>query len=390
MSAPSIFFLMRALDTGGAQRQLVELATGLHRQGWRVTVATFYPGGLLESALRAAGVRVLCLDKKGRWDVVPFLWRLIRLVRRERPHFTKSDLGMSNVLLSAVRPALGPVRVVWGVAASDMDLSQYDWLARVEFRLSVALSRFADLIISNSEAGRRYHIAQGYAADRFVVIPNGIDTERFHRDDAGRRALRAEWRVEHEAPLIGLVGRIDPIKDHASFLRAAAQVSAAHARARFVCVGPGAGAYMAQMRELARESGIAARVIWAGEHEDMCRVYNALDLLVSSSVSEGLPNVVAEAMACGVPCVATDVGDSAQLVGDKGWVCAPADSDALARVILEALASPAPDRASIRERICQHYSTTALVRRTIEQLSMLYPDAALENTARVTERRASR
>ncbi|MGZ5164987.1 MAG: glycosyltransferase, partial [Burkholderiales bacterium] len=87
MRMPSLLLLTRALDTGGAQRQLVELALGLKRSGWEVTVATFYPGGPLEAPLRTAGVRIISLDKRGRWDVLPFIWRLIKLLRRERPLF---------------------------------------------------------------------------------------------------------------------------------------------------------------------------------------------------------------------------------------------------------------------------------------------------------------
>jgi glycosyltransferase involved in cell wall biosynthesis len=378
MSVPTLLLLTRALDTGGAQRQLVALAIGLKQVGWKVTVATFYPGGALETLLRSAGVPVVSLDKRGRWDVLPFTWRLIQLIRRERPQFAKGYLVMSNVLLSALRPALRETRVVWGLAASDMDLTYYDLLSRIEFRLSILLSRFAHLIISNSEAGRRYHIAQGYCADRVVVIPNGIDVEQFRCDATARAELRAEWKTPPHVPLIGLVGRIDPMKDHANFLRAAAQIGRAHPAARFVCVGPGKGLYRDQMVALCEALGLGERLTWAGERMDTWRVYNALDLLVSSSRSEGLPNVVAEAMATGVRCVVTDVGDSAQIVGKYGWVCPPGDSDALARAVVAALSALPVNPAPLRQHICDHYSTAALVQRTAEQLRHLVSDATVE------------
>lgn len=373
MSIPTLLLLTRALDTGGAQRQLVELAIGMQRAGWKVTVATFYGGGPLEMVLRRAGVPIVSLDKQGRWDVLPFMWRLIRLIRSKRPQFVKGYLVMSNLLLSAIRPALRETRVIWGVASSDMDLGYYDLLSKIEFRLSILLSPFAHLIICNSEAGRRYHIAQGYCAARMVVIPNGIDVEQFRRDETARAELRTEWKTPPHAPLIGLVGRIDPMKDHSNFLRAAAQIVRAHPAARFVCVGPGAGLYRDQMVALSEALDLGERLIWAGERSDMWRVYNALDLLVSSSRSEGLPNVVAEAMATGVRCVVTDVGDSAQIVGEHGWVCPPGDSDALARAVVAALSASPVDAAPIREHICTQYSTAALVQRTAEQLCKLVP-----------------
>jgi glycosyltransferase involved in cell wall biosynthesis len=378
MRAPTLLLLTRALDTGGAQRQLVELAIGLQRARWKVTVATFYPGGALETVLLGAGVPVVSLHKRGRWDVLGFMWRLVQLIRRERPQFVKGYLVMSNVVLSVIRPVIRDTRVIWGVAASDMDLRYYDLLSKTEFRLSILLSRFAHLIVANSEAGRKYHIAQGYCPARMVVIPNGIDVEQFRRSDSVRAELRAEWKIPPHVALIGLVGRIDPMKDHANFLRAAAQIARAHPAARFVCVGPGTGSYRDDMLALTDALHLGGRLTWAGERTDMSRVYNALDLLVSSSRTEGLPNVVAEAMATGVPCVVTDVGDSARIVGKHGWVCRPGDSDALARAMAAALSALPVDPAPIREHICAHYSIAALVQRTADQLCKLAPGGTVE------------
>jgi glycosyltransferase involved in cell wall biosynthesis len=352
---------------------LIELAIGLKRVGWRVAIATFYPGGTLEDRVRAAGIRIFPLHKRGRWDVLPFLWRFVKLVRAERPHFVKGYLVMSNVLLAALRPALGDTRVVWGVAASEMDLNDYDWLAKLEFQLSVLCSRWAHLIIANSQSGSRYHIEQGYPRERMVVIPNGIDVEEFKPDAAAREQVRKEWGLAADEILIALVGRVDPVKDHANFMHAAATVAAARPRSRFVCVGPHSGAYSQKMAVLADTLGLRDRLIWAGDRSDMARVYNAFDLLVSSSRSEGLPNVVAEAMATGIPCVVTDVGDSARLVGAHGWVCPPRDSTALATTIVQAL-DALPTRARDgRERICAEFSTEALVRHTVDHLYKLYP-----------------
>jgi glycosyltransferase involved in cell wall biosynthesis len=372
MNTPSILLLTRALDTGGSQRQLVELALALQRRGWKVAVATFYGNGLLERPLQAAGIPIFFLNKRGRWDVFPFVWRLITVMRRERPHFVKGFLVTPNILLSALRPALGKTRVVWRLGASDMDLGCYDFLSKLEFRVSILLSRWAHLIISNSEAGRRYHIDQGYSAKHLVVVPNGIDVQQFRPDAAARREVRAEWKITPDVRLIGLVGRVDPMKDHPNFLHAAAKIATSRPETRFVCVGPGEESYRKQMIALGNSLGLKERLLWAGERTDMSRVYNALDLLVSSSrFGEGLPNAVAEAMATGVPCVVTNVGDSALLVGERGWVCPPGDSTALAQGISTALTSLPADSAAIRMRICTHYSTDALARGTAEQLRKL-------------------
>jgi glycosyltransferase involved in cell wall biosynthesis len=381
MRAPAIVFLTRALDVGGAERQLAELALGLHRAGWRVKVISFYPGGIFEDRLRENGVRVECLGKQGRWDVFGFLYRLVKSIRRERPDIVHGNLALPNVLLTVLRPAWLRSRVVWWVAASQAVLRDDDWLVRLESRLSIAVSRFVDLIVCNSEAGREHHIALGYPAARTVVIPNGIDTAYFAPDAASRSALREAWGVRGDERLLGIVARLDPVKDHANFLRAAAQVAAAIPRTRFVCVGDGPAVYRESLVSLADSLGLRASVIWAGERTDMAAVYNALDLLVSSSVSEGMPNVVAEAMATGLPCVATDVGDTGIVVGDTGWLCPPRDSTALAEAMLLAMSGLPRDPAVSRDRICMRYGVDVMIERSVLHLSALLPSPATRAVA---------
>lgn len=368
---PSIVFLARALDLGGAQRQLVELASGLHAAGWKVHVMTFYRGGALEPALEKTGVTLTCLEKGGRWSVVSFLWRTARAIRSAKPDVVHGYLDVSNILLACLRPALLGARIVWGVRASNVDLSQYEAIERIIFRTGVALSRFADLIVCNSQAGRDYCAAQGYRTERMVVIPNGVDVQLFRPDPLAREAVRSEWKLSAGERLVGLIGRLDPMKDHPNFIRAAARVLAARPRTRFVCVGAGPAAYLGGLRKTAEDLGIADCIIWAGARHDMWRVYNALDLAVSSSLTEGTSNALAEAMASGVPCVATEVGDSKALLGDLGILCPPGDSAALAQAILQALADPSSRAAALRKHVSQQFSSAALVTRTAEQLTRL-------------------
>lgn len=381
MSAPRIVFLTRSLDVGGSERQLAELAVGLHRSGWHVSVVSFYRGGVFEDRLREAGVPVICLDKGGRWDVLRFGWRLVRAIRRARPDIVHGNLGAPNVLLSLLRPAWPGVRVVWGVSASHAALRDDDWLVAVEARLGDLLARFADLIVCNSEAGRAHHLGRGYPADRTIVVPNGINTDEFRPDAAARSALRAEWGIADDEKLIGMVARLDPIKDHANFLRAAAIVLAAESRVRFVSIGGGAADYRDHLKALAQELGLQERMTWAGERDDMPRVYNALDVAVSSSASEGLPNAVAEAMATQLACAATAVGDTAALIGPAGWLCAPRDSAALARAMLDALSARGADPAQARQRICAHYSTAAMVAASLTHFSGLISKPVAETAS---------
>jgi glycosyltransferase involved in cell wall biosynthesis len=257
-----------------------------------------------------------------------------------------------------------------------MDVGATDALFRIELKLGVILSRFADLIICNSQAGCTYQTHRGYFSERMVVVPNGIDVQRFRPDAHARAELRAEWGIGARVALIGLVARLDPMKDHPNFLRAAARLAASGPQVRFVCVGDGPAEYRRELSALSDSLGLAGRLIWAGPRVDVWRVYNALDVAVSASAfGEGFSNTIAEAMATGVPCVVTDVGDSAALVGPMGWVCAPSNSDALAREISSALSSLPVDPAIIRQRIVSNYSSGELLRRSCEHLSKLLEPA---------------
>jgi len=369
-----LVFLIRNLGIGGAERQLVALATNLDRNKFDVTVLTLYGGGEFLEDLARAGVRAVSLGKKGRWDLSTITLQLVRVLRQLKPDILHSELTAQNLLAVMAKAMLPGTRIVWGVRSSNLDDRRHDWLPLLNRRVEIWLSRLPDLIISNSIAARNYHLAAGFAGARMVVIPNGIDTERFTPDRQARLRCRAAWGVPEGSLAIGLVGRLDRIKDHGTFLRAAAILASSRADARFVCVGGGPDDYLRELRLLAGQLGLRNRVVWLGSLTDMSSAYNALDLCCSSSFGEGLPNTVAEAMACGVPCVVTDVGDSALVVGDTGVVVPRRNPERLAAG-LAALAdrvrqNPALGKAA-RERIESRLSLSAFIRNTSEALLSL-------------------
>ncbi len=375
----NILFLTRSLEYGGAERQLTELACGLRQRGHEVSVAVFYPGGGLERELSARQVPVISLGKQGRWDIVRFLLRLNRVVREQRPDVIHSYV--CNLVTMGIRRWSPGMKIVWGVRCSYIDFSRYDWVFRACDALAEWASRWADLIIANSQAGRRRHVERGYPAEKTIVIPNGIDTVRFHRDPGARRRIRAEWAVRPEEEVVGLVGRLDPMKDHATFLRAASLLARERPGVRFMCVGAGSPDDWAVLQRRTADGPDAARVCWVGPRADMERVYNALDLLVNCSYGEGFSNVLGEAMACGVPCVATDVGDSAQIVGAVGEVVPPRDAHALKEAMRRVLdRNVAP--ADVRRRIVKHYSVDRLIRATERELLALCGTALASSGAR--------
>lgn len=362
-----VAFLIRSLHYGGAERQLVTLAKALAEEGFNLTVLFFYPGGTLEKDLKDSGVQLISLEKRGRWDVFGFFWRLVSHLKQIKPNILHGYLGVSNLLTLCLKPFFPSTQMVWGVRASNVDLSRYDWLSRLTFQLECFLSRFADLIIVNSHAGRAYHLAHGFPAKKMVVIPNGIDTERFKPDIEARVRVRTEWRIPDQKILIGLVGRLDPMKDHPTFLRAAALLYQQRQDVCFVCVGTGAENYAQELYQFARELNISDQVIWTGARADMPAVYNALDIAVSSSYGEGFPNVIGEAMACGVPCVVTEVGDSAWIVGDTGLVVPPRNPEVLKTAIaqlIDRIQTDGYESKVNRQRVIEQFSVLQLVAQT--------------------------
>lgn len=362
-----VVLLARKLDQGGAERQIVALAKALKERGRDVHVVLFYVGGVFDGELAAAGVSAHFVGKRGRWDAVGFLVRLALILRRLRPATIYSFLDLPNILAALLRPIVGRPRLVWSIRAAGMEMRHYDWLSRLIPRLEAGLSRIADVVVANSHAGSAWAVSRGFPTARMAIVENGIDTVRFQPDAVGRAEIRDKWKVGANQRLIGLVARLDAMKDHRNFLQACALLATRLHDLRFVCVGGGPLPYRGQLEAFAEHLGISDRVIWAGACQDMPAVYCALDIACSSSFGEGFSNAVGEAMACGVPCVVTDVGDSARIVGNVGEVVPPRDADTLAEAIarmFDRLEGNADIGRQARARIVNEFSVERMVSRT--------------------------
>jgi glycosyltransferase involved in cell wall biosynthesis len=367
-----ILFLIRALSYGGAQRQLVTLANALVGQGRAVTLAVYYPQGELSKSLDEK-VSLVSLNKKNRWDLLGFYTRLIKLVRRKKPDFLYSFMETANITSVLIRLFCPGIRVIWGKRNTLMDLANYGWIAWVINWLECRLAKFADYTIYNSHAGMGMYIQAGFPRRNSCVIMNGFDTDYFQPDPKAGKEIRQEWQVEPQHCLIGIVGRLDPMKGHLTFLRAASRLVQTNTNIRFVFVGEGVETYRKSLEEMSYTLGLAGRLIWAGARLDMPSVYSALDVLVSSSsYGEAFSNTIGEAMACGVPCIVTDVGDSARIVSDLGIVVPSKNPEALAFAMEEMLARlPEIDHHLLRQRIVEDFSVSKMVQSTLDLMNQL-------------------
>ena len=381
---PVVFLIIPALGVGGAERQMCELVRHLDPRTFEAHLVEIYdsrrteardlwqdlealPGVHLHSLRKPAGI-------KGYLLALP---RFFALLARHRPQVLYGF--MTGVYLALAGRILG-AKAVWGIRRTSADLATVDAFERRLLPWYMRLSALAHLAIFNSRAGLRNHEALGFRSPRRVVIPNGFDRDRFSPDLEAGRAQRRAWGIPEGVPLVGLVGRVVPVKAHATFLRAAARIAAEVPEAHFACVGSGAEPYLASLRSLAATLGLEARLHWVGEASAMPAAYNSLSLLMLTSRDEGCPNVVGEAMACGVPCVVTDVGDAALLVGDTGRVAPSGDEAGLAAAAVDLLRET-PEAAArrseaARERICARFGVDRLARDTeAALLDLLAPGA---------------
>ena len=368
MARLNVTLITRSLTRGGAQTQVSALARGLAYRGHNVHVAVFYSGGALGTAIEETGVPVVSLGKSGRWNIVGPVRRLTSHLRKTNCDVVYSFLPLEN-LLGLLAARLTRVPIVWGIRGARINRAQYGYASRILYGLQFRLMQSANAVISNSHAAV---LELGESANGEInVVPNGIDCLRFVPSESQRVEARTRIGVDSSARLVGIVARLDPMKDHNTFLDAAHIVAQRVDGVRFVVAGDGPRAYRTQLEDRARELGIASKILWLGEISDPATIYNGIDVAVSSSAyGEGFSNSVGEAMACGLPIVVTDVGDSAQIVGDLGRVVPPRSPSLLAEAIIGAMTS---DRSELHERrhawIADQFGLNKMIERTEAILS---------------------
>jgi glycosyltransferase involved in cell wall biosynthesis len=363
-----VMHVISGLLHGGAETVLFRLATA-PGSTVRHTVVSMRGEGVMGARLREAGVEVICLDMQGWAGNVRGLWRLFRLLRERRPDVVQTWMYHADLIAGLAARLAGIRAVAWGVRNSGVSLGESSRSSRLAAWACARVSGWVPgVIVACARKAAEVHRGWGYRADRVLVVPNGYDLDVWHPDAAGVAELRARWGVPEGAPLLGSVARWNPLKDHENLLAALALSVRAHPDLRCVLIGLGMSRDNADLIALARHYGLLDHLIFLGRRDDVPALMRALDIHVLSSKAEGFPNVVSEAMASGVACVVTDVGDAADIVGEHGWVAPPGDASALADAIDRAVGAvrdpqwPAR-RDAARACVEQRYSLQTMVDR---------------------------
>jgi glycosyltransferase involved in cell wall biosynthesis len=367
-----ICHIITGLDAGGAERALVNVVSHLDPSRFRNEVVSLIEPGIFGRELHAAGIPLVSLGfQRSRPELSGFL-KVIRHLRRSRPAILQTWMYHADLLGSFAHCFVPSARLLWNVRCSDIAGSPESSHLRWMTRLLARMSHRPDAVIVNSRRGRVFHEKIGYRPRRWIELPNGIDTQRFRPRFEQRKQLRSLLGIRTDGPVIGLVARYHPMKDHATFLQAARKFASDHPGACFVLCGTNCDGRNENLNRMISQAGLSGRVILLGCRDDLETIYPAFDLAtLSSAFGEGFPNVLTEAMACGIPCVATDVGACQEIIEGHGLIVPPRDPMALAQAWTSILAGPMePLTRQARARACEHYG--------IERICQLYESTYLD------------
>ena len=362
-----ICHVITSLTDGGAETALYRLCT--HDKQYRHTVISLMDSGKYGALLEASGIVVYYLGMpRGRMTLAG-LWRLWRLLRSERPGVVQTWMYHADLVGGIVARLARIPTVCWGIRHSNLEPGKSSRSTILIARACAWLSHWIPhAIVSCSVQAASVHQAMGYARGKFVIIPNGYNLVEFAPDSEARAQLRREWEINEQTILLGMVARYDPQKDHANLVNALRLIK--HKNESFQCalIGAEMDDNNHELCRLIESQGVRSNVLLLGERRDIPSVMSTLDIhVLSSSFGEAFPNVLAEAMACGTPCVTTDVGDAAVIVGDTGWIVLPSDSELLANAISEAIAEMqdaekwAVRRSMCRDRVVLNFSLERMV-----------------------------
>jgi len=376
---PRVIHLITGLATGGAEKALYNLLNGGLNTSFDNHVVSLSDEGTIGLQIMALGVPLSVLGMRRGWPSVSGLKKLYRIVDGFKPDVIQGWMYHGNLAASFAR-SLAPEHstLVWNVRCSLYDLAYEKPMTRQVIRTNRFFSSSPDILLYNSCLSRKQHEAFGFTSRNGRVIPNGIDMRRFCFSNEARIRIRSELSIPNEAQAIGHVARLHPMKDHAVFLRAAVDVALRYANTYFILSGRGVSLEYEALEQLIPVH-LRDRFHLLGERSDVSDLMCAMDVFcLSSAWGEGFPNVIGEAMAVGVPCVATNVGDSALIIGDCGVIVTPRDEMALAAGIEALLVLPVSERRTLGQQARNRIKYKFTLGEVVGQYTALYKAIILE------------
>lgn len=381
-----VIHIITGLHTGGAEMMLYKLLSRSTQSRFEHIVLTLMNKETgIGNDIEDLGVPVYDLGLSQGSISVLAIRRLLKIVHKVRPDVIQGWMYHGNLAASFGRMfSRQKVPVIWNVRHSMHGLKFEKGSTIVAIRISAVLSRSTHRIIYNSSRGAKQHERLGYCADHTIVIPNGFDCELYKPSVAARESLLRSLGVDDSNILIGSVGRFHKQKDHSNLLKAAGILARKYNNVRFVLIGRDVDGCNKEIVDLVSHNHISNKVYLLGERKDIPELTAGFDIATSSSrYGEGFPNVIGEAMSCGVPCVVTDVGDSAWVVGNTGKVVQPRDAESLARGWAELINEGRAGRAILGTKARQRVLDNFTLSKIVTQYETLYDQLFSEGSKKI-------
>ena len=371
-----ILHIISGLSIGGAEMMLYKLLLATNRNIFNPIVISLTDYGTLGKDIKLLDIPVYKMDMTAGF-LNPFkVWRFIKLIRKIKPELLQGWMYHGNLAALLAKWVL-PNRVflLWNIRHTPDDLKKEKCITALVIRLGAKFSSHPDRIIYNSNVSEQKHELLGYDNKNKSIIPNGFNCEQFKPFNNAKLKIRHSLGLKKDNLLIGLVARYHIMKDHVTFLHSAGKLNKTYPEIHFVLVGQGVDKNNHLLIKLIEDLKITKNIHLLGKRMDMDEITAGLDIACSSSSwGESFSNAIGEAMACGIPCVVTDVGDSAWIIGDTGIVIKPRDEKALTKAWVALIELGSEGRArlgrSARQRVIEHFSINIVVK----QYEDLYRD----------------
>ena len=363
-----ILHIITGLGQGGAEQMLCKLVEHANQKKFDMYVVALTGDGPSGYRLHSANISLNFLNMSPGHISLNGLMRLWLLLRDIKPDVIQTWLYHADLLGGLFSKLSGVGNVVWNIRNTNLDTDKTKFHTRLVVRLCALLSSsIPSRIICNSHRSALAHQTLGYSKESFSIIPNGFSLELFSPNVSKRAQLRHLFRIADDCVVLGHVARFDPLKNHRGLLKAFSQVDQLNSPLKLICCGSGVTSENEEITGLLKELDIQKKVLLLGPREDISDLMQAFDFLVLPSFGESFPNVVGEAMASGVPCLVSDVGDCAEIVGETGWVVLPNDEESLVNGLRTAISCSVEERyargCAARERIANNYKMEDIAQR---------------------------
>ena len=360
-----VLHIIAGLGNGGAEGVLYRLTTADKNN--KHIVVSMMDKGVYGERLEKEGIEIFCLDMKRGKITLKGIMKLYSIVRAVCPDVVQTWMYHADLIGGLVSRIAGCQNIFWGIRGpynkerTILSTKIVIWLCAIFSRV------IPKKIISNSQHAIEAHLQTGYSKKRFECIPNGYSIEEYPIDSPESELIRKEIDVDDNQIVLGMVARFDPYKDHESLFKALYLLSQKQLNLICLLVGTGMEKTNQAVLDMVEKYSVDKIVKLMGPRYDIPYVMGAIDAHVLSSAAESFPNVVAEAMLCGTPCITTDVGDAARIVGDNGWVVPASDPNKMAEAIEKAVSLMRDTdkwnqrKLQCRDRIVNTYSLEKMI-----------------------------